>query len=998
MTNDKQVHVAIDLLLGSLVSDRGFPDANIEDVITIPIYKDKDDFHLEQPFTTIGELNSLRRIRRAHIESSNIIEKVKIKNIKTLQDVEVDLSLLSIIAGINSAGKSSLIESIAVLPRYLDQDFDEMSIPLGDDKFNLGNFRNILSYDTPEDEGASIKLTYKNINLEESHLPPILGQLHVEYTFDDQERLIKSDYINEERNADIKKLKFLPIKEIKVSINQIGFSEDVHGERQSFQPINAEYKINKERFNDQAHLNSSILFGSFMESMRDEYKEIRDWKKISDSPLFNSKIEKSFSCSLATSYELEQNIKTNIKLFGVNYDHRELKISPSSRIFVKHEIPEEMRPPSGVLLDNDAVILDGYMSININKYLNLLSLDNISENVDRSKINISKLTKEQINIFKQLVKWVCDDHKDDHNLSEEKIYETILSVYSFETDSLRDFYPEVIESAEWQIGKSIIKVANYILGVSINDDPNIARELEEEEKIQYFLHGILDYVEISSRGEHLLVHNLINKIKEVESHPEIWINDWFDNSISAEEIIKIIEKNIEKRKNLMTWAGVSEDYLKYYDEQLGDYANFIIDTKKETSDRSINIRRAISENKEDKKDAGEIYKDFNLEIKKKLREHNIKIPFITRWHTNISRKDNAYTKRDLILMYLSEIDHDHDNLLIPLLRKDIQEPHNIIKDAIRKLNSPYASGHFSDIELFEHVKNISTVQFLGPLRDRGEDVPIFYRHEKPFTLGKAGEYSAVYLKDNAEKRGKFLTPDIFNQKTIDLINKKVEKLNKEGINSIHTVNFHIDEYLEKDLKIYKEMSLIDHLSSWGEYMGICKKFVINDDGDVPVIFVEDFEGKQVDIVSVGVGISQVLPVLLILSIPSFDLIDRGVLSQTILEQPELHLHPAAQAKLADFLVASSRSGHIIVETHSEYTVSRIRYRFAQLNSIFQDKHSDNNDHMSIYFASKNKDNETIFEQIKINEKGGLNEYPAGFFDQAQIQAMDFLDLSKKQEK
>ena len=138
---------------------------------------------------------------------------------------------------------------------------------------------------------------------------------------------------------------------------------------------------------------------------------------------------------------------------------------------------------------------------------------------------------------------------------------------------------EVIESAEWQIGKSIIKVANYILGVSINDDPNIARELEEEEKIQYFLHGILDYVEISSRGEHLLVHNLINKIKEVESHPEIWINDWFDPSISAEEIIKIIEKNIEKRKNLMTWAGVSEDYLKYYDEQLGDYANFIIDTK-----------------------------------------------------------------------------------------------------------------------------------------------------------------------------------------------------------------------------------------------------------------------------------------------------------------------------------------------------------------------------------------------------------------------------------
>ena len=80
MRYDKQVNLVIDLLLDSLVSDRGFPDANIEDGITIPIYKYKDDFHRKESYQTIGYLNSLRRLRHTHINSSNIIEKVKIKN------------------------------------------------------------------------------------------------------------------------------------------------------------------------------------------------------------------------------------------------------------------------------------------------------------------------------------------------------------------------------------------------------------------------------------------------------------------------------------------------------------------------------------------------------------------------------------------------------------------------------------------------------------------------------------------------------------------------------------------------------------------------------------------------------------------------------------------------------------------------------------------------------------------------------------------------------
>lgn len=73
---------------------------------------------------------------------------------------------------------------------------------------------------------------------------------------------------------------------------------------------------------------------------------------------------------------------------------------------------------------------------------------------------------------------------------------------------------------------------------------------------------------------------------------------------------------------------------------------------------------------------------------------------------------------------------------------------------------------------------------------------------------------------------------------------------------------------------------------------------------------------EVDITAVGLGVSQMLPVLVrcLLSDPG---------ETVLLEQPELHLHPASQQRLADFLIACVRSGRqLIVESHSEHLVNR----------------------------------------------------------------------------
>ena len=53
-------------------------------------------------------------------------------------------------------------------------------------------------------------------------------------------------------------------------------------------------------------------------------------------------------------------------------------------------------------------------------------------------------------------------------------------------------------------------------------------------------------------------------------------------------------------------------------------------------------------------------------------------------------------------------------------------------------------------------------------------------------------------------------------------------------------------------------------------------------------------------------------------------------SVLLLEQPELHLHPAVQSKIADLIAACALSGRqIIVETHSEHLINRLRLLVAQ---------------------------------------------------------------------
>ena len=79
------------------------------------------------------------------------------------------------------------------------------------------------------------------------------------------------------------------------------------------------------------------------------------------------------------------------------------------------------------------------------------------------------------------------------------------------------------------------------------------------------------------------------------------------------------------------------------------------------------------------------------------------------------------------------------------------------------------------------------------------------------------------------------------------------------------------------------------------------------------------QGRQRNLIDVGYGVSQVLPVVTEL------LRDNTPGSIFLLQQPEVHLHPSAQAALGDlFCEVALQNRQLVVETHSDYLLDRVR--------------------------------------------------------------------------
>lgn len=144
-------------------------------------------------------------------------------------------------------------------------------------------------------------------------------------------------------------------------------------------------------------------------------------------------------------------------------------------------------------------------------------------------------------------------------------------------------------------------------------------------------------------------------------------------------------------------------------------------------------------------------------------------------------------------------------------------------------------------------------------------------------------------------------------------------------------------------------------------------------------------GTRVNIADVGFGVSQIFPILL----EGLRMKKNGSL---LLEQPEIHLHPALQMQMADYFLSLAMSDkNVLVETHSEHIVNRLVRRIVEDSSNTLDKM------IAVYFVSNN-DGGATFEEVKLDPLKGIANWPTGFFDQTANEQEKILMAGIKKRK
>jgi len=175
----------------------------------------------------------------------------------------------------------------------------------------------------------------------------------------------------------------------------------------------------------------------------------------------------------------------------------------------------------------------------------------------------------------------------------------------------------------------------------------------------------------------------------------------------------------------------------------------------------------------------------------------------------------------------------------------------------------------------------------------------------------------------------------------------------------------------------QRQQMLENINRWVKEFGIAKEVRLQRLGksnQYQVLFVDAATNLPVNIADVGFGASQLLPII----VQGFYAQPGSVL---LIEQPEIHLHPKAQATLGDLLMEVVKTGdrQIIVETHSEHLLARIQRRIAEQKFSHRQ--------VAIYYFEPTPDG-TKIHRLELDEYGQLAEpIPEGFFEEGLEEAL-----------
>lgn len=287
---------------------------------------------------------------------------------------------------------------------------------------------------------------------------------------------------------------------------------------------------------------------------------------------------------------------------------------------------------------------------------------------------------------------------------------------------------------------------------------------------------------------------------------------------------------------------------------------------------------------------------------------------------------------------------------------------NQVKIYFDKLEKKFNFGHFEYInDVFEFLLKIPKEIKRG-YRVLQKDKTDLYKENPVFFLPLA--ISETY--PNAKKFVTFKNVTSFtdaNFANLAPIRTKpkrtydgyTQQFNSEGLHTPYILKEKLNNKSEKNFRLM--------LEKFGKSSGLFKSLNINEYGTgkaVPFeLIVSLSEKSALRINSVGYGMSQVLPVVV-------ELLNRPSRSLFSIQQPEVHLHPKAQAALGDlfFSAAHDKEKVLFIETHSEFLIDRFRLNFKRTEK--DDKFS-----QILFFERSNVGNKISF--IELDEHGEFSE-------------------------
>ena len=308
-------------------------------------------------------------------------------------------------------------------------------------------------------------------------------------------------------------------------------------------------------------------------------------------------------------------------------------------------------------------------------------------------------------------------------------------------------------------------------------------------------------------------------------------------------------------------------------------------------------------------------------------------------------------------------------------------------------------------EQYVEINNKSLIKFTS--KDISSDILDFELLKKHSdSLVNSFEYDALKLdeksKNSVSRYIVFLLNEAYNIVADNFENKNINYvsplrahpqryylLDEANINT--SLNTQSGTSLAEILK--KNTQINSRVNTWLKKFGL--KVTVKEFKDIIHNIKIHQNDLDLDITDVGFGISQVLPIL----VQGFMSNNRSL---TLIEQPEIHLHPKMQADLADLFIdivklAADKKGKIkkslLIETHSEYLLKRLRRRISEGKLSSED--------IAIYFIEpRDKDNKdsALIKNIEISKDGSF-EWPKDFYiTEFEDDMTYFQNLSKKGKK